>query len=346
MARLPRASAVIPLAAASLLWLEASAADPPAWRAPLAAESLLLDITRAGERLVAVGERGHVLYSDDDGLTWTQAQSVPTSTMLTGVYFADARNGCAVGHDELVLRTEDGGRTWRKTHYAPEAQQPLLDVWFADPMRGIAVGAYGSYYETTDGGVTWTAREFDPAPLEARPAAGANRSLDRDAMDEAIGSDFHLNQIAANGDRLYIAAEAGRLFRSDDAGVTWRTLPSPYEGSFFGVLALSRESVLAFGLRGNLFRSDDAGITWKAITTGSVAMLTDAVRVDDRVVVIVGLSGLMLVSRDGAHTFAAVQQQDRKGLAAVTAAGEHVVTVGEGGARALPFVAPAPDEGP
>jgi photosystem II stability/assembly factor-like uncharacterized protein len=319
--------------------------DPPAWRAPLVAESLLLDITRAGERLVAVGERGHIVYSDDDGLTWTQAQSVPTSAMLTGVHFADARNGCAVGHDEVVVRTQDGGRTWQKTHYAPDAQQPLLDVWFADRMRGIAIGAYGSYYETTDGGVTWTAREFDPAPLETTAVVGANRSLDRDAMDEAIGSDFHLNQIGASGDRLYIAAEAGRLFRSDDAGTTWRTLPSPYEGSFFGVLALGRESVLAFGLRGNLFRSDDAGLTWKAIATGSLAMLTDAVRVDDRVVVIVGLSGLMLVSRDDARTFVAVQQGDRKGLAAVNAAGDHVVVVGEGGARALPLAASRADQG-
>ncbi|MGQ0834279.1 MAG: WD40/YVTN/BNR-like repeat-containing protein, partial [Gammaproteobacteria bacterium] len=345
-----RARAVKVTAAAVLLVLGASSAaqapkpeDPPAERAPLASKSLLLDITRAGERFVTVGERGHVLYSDDSGGSWTQADSVPTSAMLTGVYFADAQRGWAVGHDEVVLRTADGGRTWQKTHYAPEAQQPLLDVWFSDGNRGIAIGAYGSYYVSDDGGATWTRSTFEPAPIEGgapRPAAGAAQSLDEAAMDEAIGSEFHLNQLAVAGSRLYIAAEAGRLFRSDDGGATWKTLPSPYDGSFFGILPLEGDSVLAFGLRGHLFRSDDAGLTWTSIPTGSVAMLTDGVRVDDRTVAIVGLSGVVLVSRDGARTFTLVQQDDRKGLAAVLADGQRLIVVGEGGTKTLTLTPP------
>lgn len=43
--------------------------DGPARVRPLAGRSSLLDITRAGSRLVAVGERGHVLLSDDQGKT-------------------------------------------------------------------------------------------------------------------------------------------------------------------------------------------------------------------------------------------------------------------------------------
>src|SRR5690349_8937389 len=45
--------------------------------ARLAAKSLLLDVARAGSRLVAVGDRGHVLLSDDEGGTWRQV-IVPT----------------------------------------------------------------------------------------------------------------------------------------------------------------------------------------------------------------------------------------------------------------------------
>ncbi|HKZ74949.1 MAG TPA: YCF48-related protein [Steroidobacteraceae bacterium] len=313
--------------------------DPPAQQAPLASSSLLLDVTRAGRRLVAVGDRGHVLYSDDGGASWTQAQSVPTSAMLTGACFADAQHGWAVGHDEVVLRTQDGGKTWQKTHYAPEAQQPLLDVWFGDSGHGIAIGAYGSYYVTSDGGATWTARKFEPAPLAARAGAasgGASASLDESAMDEAIGSEFHLNQLSVAGDRLYIAAEAGRLFRSDDRGATWLTLPSPYDGSFFGVLPLEGNALLAFGLRGNLFRSEDAGTSWQRIPTGTVAMLTDGVRLDDGTVVIVGLSGTVLVSRDGGRTFTLMQQDDRKGLSAVVGdSSEGVIVTGEGGVKRI-----------
>ena len=73
---------------------------------------------------------------------------------------------------------------------------------------------------------------------KAPPKAGDRSAEDGSAEDE-IGGDFHLNRIVgASGSRLYIAAEAGHLYRSDDAGRTWNELPSPYEGSFFGVLPL------------------------------------------------------------------------------------------------------------
>jgi photosystem II stability/assembly factor-like uncharacterized protein len=253
--------------------------------------------------------------------------------MLTGVHFSDARIGWAVGHDEVILRTEDGGESWKKVHYAPEAEQPLLDIWFDDHRRGIAVGAYGAYYVSGDGGFTWSRQTFEPAPL-AGAAAAADEALDSSAMDEAIGSEFHLNQIAAVGNRLYIAAEAGRLFRSDDAGETWITLPSPYDGSFFGVLPLSEDAVLAFGLRGHLYRSDDAGKTWKRISSSTVAMLADGTRrADSGHVVIVGLSGTVLLSRDGGNTFELMQQPDRRGAWAVIRARGGVVVAGEGGVR-------------
>src|SRR5262245_35272257 len=127
------------------------AANEAALIKPLASSSLLLDLAAAGKRLVAVGERGHVLLSDDEGATWRQAKSVPTRTMLTAVYFADDEYGWAVGHDETILNTVDGGETWTRSHFAPEAQQPLLDLWFANRVSGIAVGAYGAYFTTNDG---------------------------------------------------------------------------------------------------------------------------------------------------------------------------------------------------
>ena len=174
---------------------------------------------------------------------------------------------------------------------------------------------------------------FEPAPLEGK-AAAADEALDASAMDEAIGSEFHLNQISAIGQRLYIAAESGRLFRSDDAGETWITLPSPYDGSFFGVLPLDEHTVLAFGLRGRLYRSEDAGKTWMQIPSSTVAMLTDGTRrAASGTVVLVGLSGTVLVSRDGGRTFELMQQPDRKGAWAVIRASGGVVVAGEGGVR-------------
>ena len=50
--------------------------DLPSAPSALSVRSPLVGITRAGERLVSVGQRGHILYSDDAGKQWTQA-SVP-----------------------------------------------------------------------------------------------------------------------------------------------------------------------------------------------------------------------------------------------------------------------------
>ena len=208
---------------------------------------------------MVVGERGHILISTNDGASWTQAE-VPTRVLLTAVHMHDERTAWAVGHDAVILRTVDGGETWSVVHRAPEEELPLLDVWFRDERTGFAVGAYGYFLATDDGGETWTPR-----------------SVSED--------DFHLNALIPVADddtgtqpsasrRLYIAAEAGVVYRSDDGGTTWRELPSPYAGSWFGGIALDENRVLLTGLRGHLFRSGDGGETWTQLATGTQALLT------------------------------------------------------------------------
>jgi photosystem II stability/assembly factor-like uncharacterized protein len=320
------------------------AANLPAELKPLAPQSLLLDLATAGNRLVAVGERGHVLLSDDQGTTWRQAKSVPTRAMLTAVFFADADYGWAVGHDETILNTTDGGETWTRSHFAPEAQQPLLDLWFVNRVSGIAVGAYGAYFTTNDGGRTWSGAKFSPAP-DAAPPGDAGSSPPPDDLE--LPPDFHLNRIVGVGNRLYIAAEGGQLYRSDDRGANWRALPSPYAGSFFGLVPIRGEGLLAFGLRGRLFKSADAGQTWHEIESHTTAMLTDGIVINDLRVVIAGLAGVLLVSGDAGETFRLTQQDDRKGLSAVLPGPlGAVVVAGEGGVRALRLdQAPSPDSG-
>jgi len=183
-------------AAPPALAQDADAADPaaePSIIAPLAAKSLLLDLAWAGKRVFAVGERGHVLYSDDAAATWTQVQ-VPGSANLTAVYFSDDQHGCAVGHVEMILCTFDGGANWTLSHFTPENTQPLLDVWFADGLRGLAVGAYGVIYSTADGGKVWSQVPFEPAPLPDAPKV----EVSEDDMEAGVhlGFQFPPNRIA------------------------------------------------------------------------------------------------------------------------------------------------------
>ena len=304
----------------------------PALIKPLASRSLLLDGTAVGDLLVVVGERGHVLTSRDKGDTWQQAD-VPTRAALTGVFFHDENLGWAVGHDAAIVRTRDGGASWERLNYAPEEQRPFLDIWFSDASTGFAIGAYGFFYRTADGGDTWV----DAGLQLADDGQVEEEDSEYDYYD--YGEDLHLNQVAISASgKLYIAAEAGTVYRSDDGGETWKTLPSPYEGSFFGTLPLEADSLLLYGLRGHLFRSDDAGETWQELETGTQALLTDAVRLDDGTIVISGLAGAILVSTDGGRTFALAQQADRLGRVALMATGEeYLVTAGESGVKRLPL---------
>ena len=280
--------------------------------ARLAPESLLLDVARRGERLLAVGERGHILVSSDGGSSWTQAK-VPTRALLTGVYLYDSQLGWAVGHDAVVLRTRDGGSTWERVHYAPENERPLLDVWFKDAERGLATSAYGELIATSDGGDSWHAR----------------------AVRE--GDDFHLNQLAAAADgTLYIAAEAGHLYRSDDGGLRWVPLPSPYEGSFFGLLPLAEGPLLAFGLRGRLFSSVDRGQTWTRIETASEATLLSALQIGPGRFVVAGMEGTLVWGEGVSGPVRTEQRPDRHAIVGLApGAGEDLLLFGEGGMHRL-----------
>ncbi|MEO8198009.1 MAG: YCF48-related protein [Thermoanaerobaculia bacterium] len=288
----------------------AVAAPEPAILARLAPRSLLLDAVERGSLWVAVGERGHILTSNDRGATWKQSP-VPTRVMLTAVWMHDERLGWAVGHDETILRTKDGGAIWESVYSAPDAERPLLDVWFRDAENGFAIGAYGAFLVTTDGGTTWNEH-----PISA--------------------DDFHLNAISAAADgTLFIAAEAGHLYRSDDRGATWKALPAPYDGSFFGCLPLSDGSVLAFGLRGELFRSADHGDSWTKITSGTEATLMAGLELGGGRVVIAGLAGALLTSDDLGRSFRSAPQSDRKGNVALLGDASRLILFGEGGARLL-----------
>jgi len=291
---------------------QAGSADEWAEPMPLAESSLLLDADNQGSRIIVVGERGHVLLSNDRGAHWQQA-AVPTRGTLTAVQVIGDDHAWAVGHDGLILHSDDGGFSWSRQRQSQEPDRPLLDVWFADPRRGIAIGAYGLLLSTENGGRTW---------------------WDHLSNDEGA----HANAIAEAPDgTLYIAGESGSILRSDDRGLSWQRLPSPYQGSFFGLLALQDSTILVFGLRGHLFRSEDRGISWQRIETGTAAtLLTGLVRADGSIV-IAGLNGALLSSENGGRRFQLQHLSHRRGIAALIELGpDELLAVGDGGLTRIP----------
>jgi photosystem II stability/assembly factor-like uncharacterized protein len=288
---------------------------------PLASKSLILDITNAANRAVAVGERGHILVSpsrrDND---WTQVTNVPTRATLTAVT-AVGDKVWAVGHDGVILHSPDGGLAWTRQRVAPYDPDstdplngaPLLDVIFFDEHNGLAIGAYSMMLRTGDGGATWTLVPLGAAPAESAAAApdaaapadatGADAAgaaddswtFDESELELEEETDPHLNAIARTGDgSLFIVAERGAAFRSSDGGATWQRIQLPYEGSMFGVLGYEGRHVLAFGLRGNVFESTDLGDTWRKIDTGVDLSIMGGVGWGDGGAALVGANGVVL----------------------------------------------------
>lgn len=321
-------------------WAQAPAEVPDKEHAailPLADRALLLDATTVDGRTVAVGDHGIILVVDKDG-GWKQS-NVPTRSMLTGVWFHDANLGWAVGHDAAILKTTDGGTSWRLVHFEPDLLLPFFDVWFADENNGIAVGAYGFVMSTDDGGETWTESSLDAQELgaeEEEAAPGEDTVAEDDPFwedDYSGGADFHLNKITrADDGSIFVTAEGGNVYRSQDAGDSWFSLETPYGGSFFSALPLKNGDVMFFGLRGNIFRTSDNGLTWSEVDAPVDITLNEGVELADGTIVIVGMSGTILVSRDGGKTFELVQRPDRKALTKVLARADNGLFVfGEGG---------------
>jgi len=312
------------------------AQDEPApgdhWSEParLASKDLLLAIDGVAGGLVTVGARGHILFSGDQGVSWNQSR-VPTRATLTGVDFVTLDLGWVVGHDSIILHTRDGGENWSIQHYDPAAETPFLDVWFADEQNGIAIGAYGLFLETHDAGTSWKQMDFAPVDAAGNIEKEKEGAWWESEVDE--GGDFHLNDIMETRDRhLFIAAEAGNIYRSDDLGKSWLTVSPDYDGSFFGVFEAALGRVIAVGLRGHLYYTDDLGATWTIVELPTGATLNSGTMLIDGTVLVTGLGGTILVSRDNGSSFTLRTQDDRKGIQAPFQLEDgRVMLVGEAG---------------
>ncbi|KVL62360.1 WD40/YVTN/BNR-like repeat-containing protein [Burkholderia ubonensis] len=272
-----------------------SAKPAHAWAAPT--RMMLTDATRAGRRVVAVGEHGVILLSDDDGRTWRQSRRVPVSATLSAVAFADAQHGWAVGQWGVILATADGGETWEKQRIDTSVDQPLFSVIFTDARDGIAVGLWSLMLQTHDGGRTWT-RTTLPKP----PGGGkADRNL------------YHI--FADRQGALYIVSEQGTVLKSTDGGANWRYLQTGGKGSLWTGVAMPDGRIVVGGLLGSLFQSSDGGATWAPLNPGTKSSITDVVATGNGLLA-VGLDGLVLTQRANGESFELAQRPDRATLTA------------------------------
>jgi len=368
-----RLSVLVVLAATALLRSAGSAAMPDGHAPimPLAPESLLLDITTAGDRIVAAGERGHILYSDDGGRSWIQA-AVPTTQMLTSIYFISPQRGWAAGHDGLILVSDDGGAHWRVQRDGIAVQQQAnLELREAayqqvDQLQQALAAANDGDREELEMALDDAVMDLEDADLALKEAPFASPLMDIWFQDRdrgwAVGAfgtllatrnggkqwsneagvvdnpdEFHLNAVTGDGaGRVFIAGEGGVMYRSFDGGENWETLEPFYGGSWFGaVYNPVNEFLLVFGLRGHLYRSADFGTSWQPVIGKNQMTLAGGNISDDGRIVLVGAVGAVLRSSDGGLSFDEAMLPERLSLSSALWRGDRQVLVGQGGIRVI-----------
>lgn len=294
----------------------ASAQPVPAFAFSNFDDALMLAVAPAGSRLVAVGEHGLVLLSDDAGNSWRQTLTGLVDTTLSAVTFVDQDHGWIVGREEAILATSDGGVTWELQHWNPFPESgmegALLEVVFTSPVQGFAVGANGTLLHTADAGNSWQ----------------------RQTLLHSEGFEPHLFDISSrNADELFITGEQGSLWRSTDLGATWRQITVPFAGSLFGVLPMGESGLLVYAMLGKAFYSPDSGATWQSVTTDTRSAWMNARESSPDQAVLVGYRGTLGLFDAGTATLTLHPQDHRRPIADLLPLPDgQLVLVGKGGA--------------
>ncbi|PRA24875.1 WD40/YVTN/BNR-like repeat-containing protein [Pseudomonas poae] len=262
-----------------------------------------------GTRVVAVGERGSILLSDDQGVSWQPAQvSQQRNATLTAVVALDDKRVLAVGHDGWILRSADAGATWQEMRYDPQLGEPLLGVWAGSRGSVLAFGSFGKFYQSLDAGQTWSAQTLD--------------------IDSA-----HLNSMAGGDDgRRMLVGEQGLVLRTADGGQHWQTLPAFYNGSLFGIVRLSADNWVTYGMRGHVFVSHDFGAHWAQVNVGNQLPLYGHVVLPDHSGLVIVGAGSSVVRLDAQGALVGVSRLAGLGtLTSATMVGSRLLVGGERG---------------
>jgi photosystem II stability/assembly factor-like uncharacterized protein len=342
----------------------------PAIQSPKASKGLILTLAKSGTRLLAAGERGIIVYSDDQGETWNQSK-VPVSITITSIYFSTDKHGWAVGHDGVILATKDAGVTWVKQFDGVVAnrlieeefvaklkskkahlEKPNLSVQMKEQLNSeieslelavedIKAGAefgpsrplFGVWFKNQLEGIV--VGSF--GQIFATKNGGETWSYSGNGLSNP--DNFHFNSISMLSDgRLAITAEQGKIWISKDQGLSWELIDTGYEGYIYGVISIPKTSkLIAYGFAGNLFQADLGGKSWKPLPKLTNKSLISAT-VNGSSVTIYSGDRRQLMSNDYGQTFKVIQLPMGRPIAAIqplTKDGDVLLVGGVGGVSIL-----------
>ncbi|MEM0912696.1 MAG: sialidase, partial [Pseudomonadota bacterium] len=181
----------------------------PAIDSALVEKSVLIDLVKHDDEVIAVGERGHIIAWQQPG-QWRQ-ESVPVSVLLTAVNVLSDGTKIAVGHDSAIVVADAGSDQWRKVFDGYQ----LLDLKVALFERQI--DALENEINAIDDVDMIEELEF---VLEEY-----NFSLEDALIEQEEGPNKPLLSIAVTSDdQVFVAGPYGTLLQSLDKGNSWALL--------------------------------------------------------------------------------------------------------------------------
>jgi photosystem II stability/assembly factor-like uncharacterized protein len=248
------------------------------------------------DRLIAVGDRGLILMSENGGRSWN-TRNPRSQHELNGVNFTSELDGCVVGgfieplthrSKGVVLLTNDGGRTWR----ASKSDLPrLVGIQAIDALRRVAWGDWSNTHQTAffgsvDGGETWQpiptpCGSIATAALATNPHVVEGILVDRWSSSGGAEplvlpratSDEPIRHVCYSGSRWWLCGERGQIYSSND-GKQWVEHKLPGTDQDRALISLRRviaqgKSIWVAGSPGRvLWHSSDEGRTWSIHQTG------------------------------------------------------------------------------
>jgi photosystem II stability/assembly factor-like uncharacterized protein len=192
----------------------------------------------------AVGDFGVIVHTSDGGATWSEVplpadfklppaadeQGVmPNDALLYGLSFVDDRTGWLSGEWGTILKTEDGGATWKPQSSGVEST--LFGIGMRDAQSGVAVGMDSVILRTEDGGATW-------------------KQLPSGFEDRAF------YEVAFSGTNGWLVGNQGLVMQSTDGGATWKQVQTPKEvwSEWFRGIGLRGDHGLVVGGSGKIYQ--------------------------------------------------------------------------------------------
>lgn len=232
------------------------------------------------------------------------------------------------GHHNGVMRSDDGGRTWRPVIERPNFDAMGLAVSRADPQV-LYLAGHDILQVSRDGGATWEPIAHDlpgtdvhgfalaPGDPERLYAFVVGHGLFRSEnggrnwerlTGNVPGDVTSLTAASGNPPVLYAGSASAGVLRSADGGRSWSPLAGLASGT---ALALATDPAAAqtvyAAVDGTLYKSTDGGTTWSrlAVPRGMVVSLAVSPARPGRVLTVTvdGRQGLVYRSEDGGATW-------------------------------------------